>query len=164
MTKHRRTVRIVKKRTIPRAAYVSLAAAAAAAALLFTLWRALKSEDPPAPHIRLLDDVELEWRCADGHRFTAYGETTPVACPTCGEDAYPVASFQCPVHGNFDVAFQFKQDAGGRAAPTAMKAPGGAWEPFSTRPHCPRCRRPMKRESVDPLATREDSRPARDGR
>jgi len=156
MSRQRRTVRIVEKRTIPRAAYVSLAAAAASAALLFALWRALKSDDLEIPLARSIEDVQLEWRCEDGHIFTAPGAATPIPCPTCGKDAYPIAQFQCPVHGQFDVFFRFEKGPDGRLVPTEVKAVGGKWEPFTEHPRCPKCHRPMIRESVDPLATKQD--------
>lgn len=156
MSRQRRTVRIVEKRSIPRAAYVSLAAAAAAAALLFAFWRALKSEDVEQPVRRSIEDVEMEWRCEDGHYFTARGAETPQPCPICGKDAYPIAKFQCPVHGQIDVFFRFEKGPDGRLVPTAVKAVGGDWEPLTDHPHCPKCHRPMIRESVDPLATKQD--------
>jgi hypothetical protein len=163
--RHRRTVRIVKKRKVPQAAYVSLAAAAAAAALLFALWRALKTEEPPTALLRAIEDVEIEWRCVDGHVFTARGEATPRSCIRCGKDAYPTASFRCPMHGNFDVAFQFESGPDGRIVPTQMRASTGDWEPFASTPHCPRCSRPMTREISDPLDTRQKApAPRRDGR
>lgn len=160
----RRTVRIVKKWRIPRGAYVSLAAAAAAAALLLVLWRAFQTEELPPPHLRSARDIEVSWRCDAGHTRKSLGDVTPKPCWECDNDSYPVAKYRCPVHGTYDIAFQFREQSDGRIIPVEVRAPNGPWEPFEFGPHCSRCHREMTRETDDPLKN-EGSRPVRrDGR
>ncbi len=158
--RHRRTVRIVKKRQIPRAAYVSLAAAAAAAALLLVVWQAFQTAEIPPPHLRSVRDVQVQWRCDAGHTLASLGDVTPRACWKCGKDSYPVAKYRCPVHGTYDIAFQFRERPDGRVIPVEVRAPDGPWEPFESGPHCSRCRREMTREDDDPLKDKS-SRPIR---
>lgn len=149
--RRRRTVRIVKKWRIPRAAYVSLAAAAAAAALLLVLWRAFQTEKIPPPHLRSVRDVHVQWRCDKGHTLLSLGDVTPKPCSECGENSYPVAKYRCPVHGTYDISFQFREQPDGRVIPVEVRAPEGLWETFETGPHCSRCRREMTSENDDPL-------------
>jgi len=158
--RRRRTVRIVKKRRIPRAAYVSLAAAAASAALLLVLWQAFQTEEIPPPRLRSVKDVQVQWRCDSGHTLHALGDVTPQPCWQCGKDSHPTAKYRCPVHGTYDVAFQFRQHPDGRVIPVEVRTPDGDWEPFEGGPHCSRCRREMTRETEDPLK-RSGSRPVR---
>jgi len=160
----RRTVRIVKKWRIPSAAYVSLAAAAAAAALLLVLWRAFQTEAVPPPLLRSVRDVQVQWRCEAGHTFYSLGDVTPRPCVKCGKDSYPVAKYRCPVHGTFDVAFEFEEQPDGRVIPVRVRAPDGPWEPFESGPHCSRCRREMTREDEDPLRGGGPRPLPRDGR
>lgn len=161
---HRRTVRIVKKRNIQRAAVVSLAVAAAAAGLLLALWRAFQTDEVPRPHLRTIKDVHVEWLCEQGHSLQGLGGVTPKPCWKCGRDSYPVAPYRCPVHGICAVAFGFHEQEDGQIVPTELRAPGGDWEPFAEGPHCGICRRLMTREVEDPLDRVPRKPTRRDGR
>lgn len=153
----RRKVRIVGRRTPPRAATWSLIAAAAAALLIPILWRIERKEEVVPPAQRTLADLEMQWRCETGHTFQASGHafneegmTQPKACWTCGRPAYPVYPFYCPVHGAVEVAVMFTRDASGREQAARWRLPGRSWVKSMSDLRCRLCERPLEHRR-DPL-------------
>lgn len=148
----RPTVRIVEPRVNWRAVVPALAVTGAAALLFVVSWRLWTREDHPAAFRRQLGDVELDWRCANGHTFKSPGSVEAVSCPTCKASANPVAVYVCEVHGPFEVAARFGLDAEGRALVTQRRVPGKEWVDAINPPVCPKCGKVMTRPKVDPLA------------
>jgi len=149
----RRTVRIVKKRIPTQAAALSLAAVALTAVFTFGAWRWWDSDTvspPPAPQPTLFE-VELDWRCAAGHTFSATGQVGTRICPQCGQRAYPFAKYSCEKHGAYEVQAEFVRDAAGKTRVGRFKVSGGEWAEAGDGPRCPRCGAVMERK-LDPLA------------
>lgn len=147
----RRTVRIVKPRTLPRTATVSLAVALGAAVCLLALWHFWQREEVVPPHQRILTEWETDWKCDDGHMFHAAGQVEPRACWTCGKPAYPVASYKCPGHGAYEVTARFTLDDNGNPKVSHLRLPGRSWVSVEGGLRCPRCSRRLVYEGPDPM-------------
>lgn len=147
----RRTVRIVKHRTLPRAATVSLAITAATAVVMFVIWRTWRSENTVTVVQRTLADVELTWKCDAGHTFTAEGQVGSRECRVCREPAYPITTYECKVHGPIEVAARFSQEPSGAARVSDHRVHGGEWVSADIGVACPRCNAPLLPKRVDPL-------------
>ena len=159
MPSRRRTVRIIKKRNVPRPAVVSLAIAAGAAILVLAVWRIWQTGEETPVYKRSMRDYEMGWRCEGGHFFHSTGQTNSRRCWMCGRHAYPVALYKCPAHGSYEVAFQFSVDKEGVVKPSKVRIKGGEWRPPDEGLKCIRCRRDLIREQVDPLERADTRRP-----
>ena len=115
-------VRIVRKRKLPPVAKLSLGAAAGVVVLVVLLWRLWHGNENTPVYERRPSEVEVDWRCGAGHRFSAALQLEPRRCweVTCTERAYPVARYRCPRHGVYEVAFRFRLDEGGRVIPGSV--------------------------------------------
>lgn len=145
-------MRIVEPRVNWRAVVPALVVTGAAALLFVVSWRLWTNEDHPAAYRRQLRDVEIDWRCANGHAFRAAGGVDAATCPTCKASATPVAVYVCEVHGPFEVAARFGLNADGREVVTQRRVPGKDWVDANLPPACPKCGKVMTRPKVDPLA------------
>ena len=153
-----RKVRIVKRRIPSRAAGLSLAAVAATAIIAFAAWRWWRTDQLPIISPTSLEEIELDWKCENGHTVIAQGQVGGRPCPeavpgrgTCGEMAYPHTTYECATHGEYDVKVQFERTEQGKARPALFKVGQGQWTPGAEGPRCPRCELVMKRKEVDPL-------------
>lgn len=154
-----RKVRIIKKRIPSRAAGLSLAAVAATAIIAFAAWRWWRIDQLPIVAPSILEDTELDWKCASGHIFVAQGQVGGRPCPEpvsgrgpCGEMAYPQATYECKSHGTSEVLVQFERTDSGRTRPALFRVGTGQWQSADgAGPKCPRCGLEMTRKSVDPL-------------
>lgn len=155
----RRTVRIVKKQHVSRAAMISLGIAAGAAILVFAVVRIWQSGEKVPIYERSMRDYEMDWRCEGGHFFTSTGQTNARPCWMCDRKAYPVALYKCPLHGSIEVAFQFKQDIDGVIKPVKVRVDGGEWLSAEVGLKCLHCRRDLTREQIDPLENAGQQRP-----
>jgi hypothetical protein len=147
----RPTVRIVKRRVLPRAALLSLGLAAAAAGVAFAAWRWWRPAPTGPVYRRSIEDVELTWKCEAGHPFTFPGRLTELPCTRCGQPAFPVTAYDCPEHGSFEVAVRFAIDASGNARVSHVRFQGGEWAPVADGPRCPKCGEQLVRKLTDPL-------------
>ena len=143
-------MRILRPRTSLRPATISLLVGAAAALLLLVIWWSLHAEEVVPPYQRALGDVEFEWKCAAGHVFYAPGHslaadglTAPKSCGSCGQPAYPIAYFTCPVHGRYEVAVRFAIREDRALEVSHVRLPGREWAPKAEGLRCPRCDRPL---------------------
>ncbi len=137
-----------------RAAGLSLAAVAVTGVFAFTAWRWWRTDEVPVIASTLFEDAELDWKCDQGHTFEAQGQVGGRPCATCGEMAYPVAVYQCPTHGSFEVKVQFQRDEQGHAHPALYRVGNGQWTAVGEGPKCPRCEQVMIRKEADPLEGR----------
>jgi hypothetical protein len=118
-----------------------LALAFCAAVLVFLLWRFWRPEETLPVRQRSLSEVEFVYRCEKKHTFTAMGQVEPRECPLCGQPAHPVVKYECPIHGEFDVAIRFG-DAG---KVTHLRLPGRDWVTVEKGLRCPRCNAILER-------------------
>lgn len=145
-------VRIVKPRTVSRAALVSLLAITIAALFLPAMWHVSRRErEDESPVFRTLTDVELKWKCEAGHTFRAAGQVGPRLCWTCDRDAYPVTQRVCPVHGSFQVVVQFADGEDGVPRMSKLRFFGQDWVTVEDGLVCPRCSRRLAYQPPDPL-------------
>jgi len=146
-----RKVRIVKQRTTPRAATVSVLLAVTAAVLLPVLWWFGRKEGVIPPPPPTLDKWELDWRCDAGHTFRTAGhafdddgKTQPKTCWVCRRPAYPMEYFQCGVHGAQEVLVSFARGPDGTVAQERWRLPGRAWVNSREDLRCRQCNRPLR--------------------
>lgn len=149
-----RKVRIVKKRIPSRVAGLSLAAVAVTGVVALIAWRWWRAEEPVTQAAPLFEDVELDWKCEQGHVFPAQAQVGGRPCPVCGEMAYPFTIYNCPTHGDSEVKVQFDRDSQGRPRPVLYRVGHGQWTPAGEGPKCPRCDVIMTRKLQDPLEGR----------
>ena len=147
----RRTVRIVESRSTSRTATVSFLVTAAAAVLLFVIWRFWRADEIMPPEPRPLSQVTWKWECDAGHTFRASAHAEPRACPRCGRPAYPVDTWRCEEHGEFKVAVRFRRDAAGGLHPLEYRVADEDWTPAADGPYCPRCGRLLNHKPKDPF-------------
>jgi len=122
-----------------------------AAAALLGVWWVWAPEEPQTGYQRSLDEVELRWKCAAGHRFTAPGQAEPCNCPKCGAKAEIVDVYRCPEHGEFDVFVRLGPVEGtGRYAARQLRLDRGEWVSVAEGLKCPRCGRKLVRPPRDP--------------
>jgi len=156
-----RKVRIVKKRIPSGAAGLSLAAVAVTGVFALVALRWWRADEPTIVVRTLFEDMELDWKCEQGHTFIAQGQAGGRPCPesvagrgTCGEMAYPFTVYTCPTHGDYEVKVQFERDDQGRPRPALYRVTHGQWTPAGDGPKCPRCELVMTRKAQDPLEGR----------
>lgn len=167
----RRTVRIIKPRSVQRAALVTLSGIATLGFLGFLGFRLLGAgESTIVAESRRLEDVPLTWRCDAGHTFTSPGQYGSGVCPRCAVPAYPMETFDCRQHGPVVVLVQFENRDGDEAhvARYRVMGMGRDWLENGGELTCPRCREALTRRPRDPLAgwdraKRRDTRPTRPG-
>ncbi len=82
----------------------------------------------------------------------------------CGQTAFPVTDYECPVHGVYEVAVRFSEDADGVATPAQWRLPNGPWVDAEEDLHCQRCGKALVRLSNDPAAVLNRSRQQKDRR
>ena len=137
---------------------ISLFVTITTAAVLFVVWRFWQEEqDVPVRH-RVLSDVFLDWKCEVGHSFRRRGQTEPRICPKCSRPSYPVGEYQCPVHGEFEVAVRHSVGADGVARVSGFRIAGGKWGNIEDGLSCPKCKRPLTRKRKDPFEVQGHSR------
>jgi len=142
-TRPRRTVKIVKQRSVSRAAWISLALVAAAAIAIPFMWTVSQSE-PIAPATQTtFESTILDWRCDNGHTFKAPGRTGRRACPYCDAMASPYTQYTCPIHGAKDVEIQFEETKDGHVKIAKVRLVGRDWVPAGQQLRCPQCGRPL---------------------
>lgn len=142
----RPTVRIVGRRSQLINTLITFAVVGGCGLTIFGIWLFLKPQPEPAPHQRNLADIPMNWRCTNGHAFTAYGSMTPRPCPTCSARAFVVDIYECPEHGLFEAAVQFGIDKrSGKPVATHFRLKDGDWTPKSQGLRCRRCSRPLSR-------------------
>lgn len=147
-----------------RAATISLVVAVAAAAFLLVAWRIWHRDEPVAVIVRTIRDVELDWRCEGGHFFQSLGQVNPRPCWMCGQTAFPVTDYECPVHGRYEVAVRFAEGEGGVATPAHWRLPDGPWVDAEEDLQCRRCGKALERMANDPAALLNRSRQEKDRR
>lgn len=152
--RRRYTVRVVRRVRIPRAAKLSLLFALVVGVGFALVWRQWGSDEHIVPYRRSLLESVLDWKCGRGHTFRAAGRIEPRPCSKCGRPSFPVAIYECEVHGSFQVFVRLKEDDLGRARPEAYRIGKGTWIAAEDPLHCPNCVRVLVRKKADPLATR----------
>ena len=148
----RRTVRIVDSRSASRTATVSFLVTAAAAVLLFVVWRFWRADEIVPPTARPLEQVTWKWKCEEGHYFPAIAHAEPRACPRCGRPAYPMDIWRCPEHGEFEVLVRFRVGEGKTLQPLEYQVADGDWTVAADGPRCPQCGRALEHKPRDPFA------------
>ena len=148
----RRTVRIIGPRSTTRTATVSFLITAAAAVLLFVIWRFWGTEEPVLPLLRGPGELTLDWMCEAGHTFRAPGQVEPHPCTSCGLPAYPFGTWRCTEHGEFEILVRLQLDAHEVLRPLEYRIfPDGEWAPAGETLKCPVCGKHLKRKFRDPL-------------
>jgi len=164
---HRRTVRIVKPRSVQRVAMLTMFGITGLSLLVFLGFRLLgQREAVIVPAHRGLEDVLLNWRCEAGHSFRAPGKTGQGICIKCSGPAFPSESFECRQHGVIAVSAKFELDADGHPKVGQFRVSNKEWLDAGDGPKCPKCGVTMARRPRDPLAgleqpKRRDTRPPR---
>ncbi|MCH8250975.1 MAG: hypothetical protein IID36_00830 [Planctomycetes bacterium] len=130
---------------------MSLIVAVISAFVVYTAWHMWQTEPPPPPVVRGLADVDLDWKCATGHRFRAKGQLSPRHCPRCAAEAEIVDRYDCVKHGSIEVAVRIEIDPAGVAVPGRFRIGDGDWAPAGEGPVCPHCQKLMRRPRRDPL-------------
>lgn len=148
---HRPTVRIVRRRTVPRTAVISLALAAAAVMVLFFVWRLWRRDEVSEMRRRGLTDVEVTWKCDGGHTFRAEAHDGARSCWTCNRPANPVANYSCPDHGTYEAAVQFSTDGKGVSRVAKVRMQDASWKEPAEGLRCPKCGSDLVRAKADPL-------------
>lgn len=148
----------MKKRQIPRAAWISLGATLGAAALVVWAFRVWNNVEPVQPHFTQISDTLVTWRCDNGHLFESLGHADPRPCWQCGATAYPVITFICEIHGEVEVAYQFRRDQKGVLVPDKVRVGSGEWTDYEGGLICDRCKLPIVREEHDPLEPTNSNR------
>jgi hypothetical protein len=146
-------VRIVRHRTIPRVAWVSLVVIAVAAASLFLVFLLLRWQADKAvvSHQRDLTEALVEYKCETGHSWKAQGQVEPPTCADCGKPGYVVGSFACQEHGTFEVAARYVYGPDGSPRRSELRLTGKDWVPDDQGVVCPRCGLRLVRQREDPL-------------
>ncbi len=147
-------MRIVRHRTIPRAAWVSLVVIAVAAVSLFLVFLLLRwqADSATVPGKRTLTEARVEYKCEAGHSWKAMGQVEPPTCAACGKPAHPVGSFACQEHGTFEVAARFVNGPDGIPCLFELRLTGEDWVPAEKGVVCPRCGLRLLRQREDPLS------------
>ena len=70
----------------------------------------------------------------------------------CGQTAFPVTDYECPVHGVYKVDVRFADGTGGEATPAQWRLPGEQWVEAEEGLHCRRCGKALVRMANDPAA------------
>ena len=152
--RRRYSVRVVRRVRISRAAKLSLLFALVVGIGFALVWRQWGSDEHITPYRRTLFEAVLDWKCGRGHTFRAAGQTEPRSCSKCGRPSFPVAIYECEIHGPFQVFVRLTQDDLGSTRPEAYRIGKGSWIAAEDPLHCPNCVRVLVREKADPLATR----------
>lgn len=160
----RRTVRIVRPRRATRSAALSLLMVVAPVMLFFLVWRFWGKDEEVPIAIRGPKDVVLDWKCESRHTFKDRGQAGPRKCPRCHKPAYVVGTYDCQVHGTFELAIRHETDADGIIRPSAYRIAGKKWIPAVNGAQCPRCDNPLTRRPKDPFSDRKPRRKRRGGR
>lgn len=147
-------VRVVDPERTNRGAYLSLAAVLIVGLAGFFIWRAWRTESPPATWERTLESKHLEWRCAKGHRFDAPAQIGPRDCIVCGTPAELLDSYRCPQHGVMEVDVRLARDWTPERRSILVRVAGGKFTPGDEPILCPRCKRTLIRQRPDPLRSR----------
>lgn len=115
-------------------------------------WRACDGEAPVVAVVsRTIEDVSLTWRCDNGHTFVDAGQYTPRNCIRCSLAAYPVDTYDCPLHGSVQVMARFGEGPDGPAVVELRVVGQSNWQPASDPVLCPVCGNPIPRKVIDPL-------------
>ncbi len=155
----RSSVRIVKPRALPRAARISLFAAVAASCVALALWRWWRPETVESVYRRSVADVELTWRCEDGHTFTAAGQVDGRVCAMCDKPAFAITTYECKLHGPYDVSVRFAANPDGSTRLAQVRVHGGDWFPATADLPCPKCGQPLMRKAPDALPRAKKPKP-----
>jgi len=165
---NRRTVRIVKPRSVQRVATLTMLGFSSLAFLIFLGFKLVGNKEAvPLPANRGLEDVHLNWRCEAGHAFRAPGKAGQGVCAKCSGPAFPTEAYDCRQHGTISVSAKFEIDAGGEPRVAQFRVAGKEWLDSGTAPKCPKCGLALERRPRDPLAglersKRKDTRPPRE--
>lgn len=149
-SRHRPTVRIVRRR-IPLPALISLSAVAAVSIVLLVLWLMWRGDPNVDSVLRTLDDVEIAWKCEGGHAFRASAQADKRKCTQCGKDAAATTEFECPTHSPVEVEAKFEKDAQGNLRISKFRVPPGEWVAAGERISCAKCGAALTRKIDDPL-------------
>ncbi|MEK6676329.1 MAG: hypothetical protein AABZ47_11830 [Planctomycetota bacterium] len=156
--RRRRSVRIARPRSQVHAIRFTFLLVFAVGLSLLLIYRTWQPETPPSAEIRGLADVEMDWKCDGGHLFRIGGRTEPVACPTCGKDAFPVTTYLCEQHGPIEVLFRFFPKAEGEEGQPQVRLGLNGWKGLDEGLKCPKCERDLDRPVVDPIQSLTRSR------
>ncbi len=117
----------------------------------FAAWRWWSAE-PQAEVVyrRSIVDVDLTWKCVDGHTFTAAGQIEDRACAMCDQPAFPITIYECKLHGPYEVAVRFARTPDGSSYVSHIRLLSGDWVPAGEGLTCPRCGQPLTRSPTEP--------------
>ncbi len=141
-------VRIVLEGGRNRGAIASLLVAVVAAASVWAGYCVWHHDDSVVPVQRDLKDVIMDWRCPNGHVFPAKGDYGALPCPSCGQPAHIVITYECPQHHVFDLLVMFDEQTG---KPSNVQFETGNWRDVSTMIPCPACGRALHPKQRGPF-------------
>ena len=155
-----RRIRVVNKPRSRISPMVSLWVAVGVACVAYVAFRVSDSETPATHFKRSFNDIRIQWRCEQGHTFSAPGRLGEIPCQECGRAARAVDMYHCTSCSDFDfyVAVEFEPGSDGRPRIARVKPPNRDWQSVDEPVLCPRCKRPAVRLRDDPL-TRRPARP-----
>lgn len=129
-------VRIILEGGRNRGAIASLLVVVVAAASVWAGYWVWHRDDEVVPVQRDIKDIIMRWRCPNGHVFPSWGTYGALPCPSCGQPAHIVITYECPQHGVFDALVMFDEQTG---KPTNVQFETGKWINVSTTIPCPTC-------------------------
>jgi len=144
-------VTIVRDPAERRGAVITLLATAGIAVVVLAGWAIWKDEPPPVGVQRTIEDVEVTWRCENGHEFRAAGSMTPIECPTCGAPSDVFVHYRCPEHGELPALVRFRLDSAGRQVPDQVRLGDREWWGVTSSVQCPQCGRGVAVARDDPF-------------
>jgi len=143
-------VRIVFQPKRSKGALASLLAVFVAAASIWASYWVWYRHDQDVPAHRTPPDFRFQWLCPNGHVFEAQGAYGTLPCPTCGQPAHIVITYECPEHGTRDLLVIFGEVT---EKPTYVQYEPDQWFAVSDRIPCwiPSCRHDVHQKWRDPL-------------
>lgn len=139
-----------------RAGLFSLAVAAAVAILVWCGWWLMRDQPESEARQRAFHQITVRWLCDNGDEFRSFGAFGPRRCPQCKADAYVMARYDCPEHGQRDVRLRHVRGDDQRPVLSAVCFSERAWEDPGDGVRCPVCDRLMDQVPEDVFANRKN--------
>jgi len=122
--------------------------------ILCLSWWLMRPETPVQPLQRRLSDLDLRWRCPNGHEFTRKGSSRTAPCPECGRRADVVAQYLCPEHGVKSALIRYTSHRDGWEMVSSISFKPMVWQDVDAAVRCPDCGAPMGPAESNPFAER----------
>ncbi len=135
-----------------RTAIDSFAAACLVGMGLLSFWSVSRPQ-PVTPAVqRHLSDVQVQFRCPDGHEFTRSGRINRPKCPECERESDTAVTYYCPEHGELRALIRFVRIATEPERVSAVSFRFRIWTPVTGQIRCPDCGLSLRAKKVNPFA------------